>query len=445
MPITEINFDGIVGPTHHFGGLGIGNLASHSHAGEIANPRAAALQGLDKMATLASLGCQQAVLPPQPRPDLDLLRGCGFQGSSAEIICAASQQTPHLLSAAYSASSMWSANAATVTRSNLGGDRQTHLTPANLISSLHRSIEPRWTTQVLREIFADSSFRVHDPLPPATPLRDEGAANHMRLSDPSGENSWDLFVHGGSQTERFPTRQSLAAFEAIARQHRLAPDRTLFLEQHPEAIDAGAFHNDVVATSCNNVLLYHELAFLNADVQLDRLQREFSAATAGPLFPIAVANRDLSLHEAIECYLFNSQIVPRHDAEEGQLRMICPLACQHHSRGRATIDRILRESNPITAVEYVDLQQSMNNGGGPACLRLRVPVDSMQLKRIKPSVLWTAELEAQLRDWVTSHYPTKLSLADLADVDRIEQTSAAMQELSGILDLKSFVTAPKTT
>ncbi|WP_417732132.1 N-succinylarginine dihydrolase [Rosistilla oblonga] len=438
MTISEINFDGIVGPTHHFGGLGIGNLASHRHAGEVANPRAAALQGLDKMATLARLGCRQAVLPPQPRPDLGLLRACGFAGTPAEIIGQASQAAPSLLSAAYSASSMWAANAATVTRSNRGGNGRTHFSPANLVSSLHRSIEPQWTTAVLREIFADASFCVHDPLPPATPLRDEGAANHMRLSDPSGDDSWDLFVYGEAQGTRFPPRQAEAACQAIARRHQLPPQRTLFLQQHPAAIEAGAFHNDVVATSCENVLLYHQLAFEDAEPALDQLAADFQKSTGGPLYRIEIAADDFSLADAIDTYLFNSQIVRAGDDRDGALRLISPLACQQHPRARAAIDKILADPNPITAVEFVDLRESMNNGGGPACLRLRVPIDDGQLEKIPASLIWSPQLDDRLRAWVISHYPTKLTLDDLGDFDRIEQTQQAMRELSSILNLQSI-------
>ncbi|QDV67597.1 N-succinylarginine dihydrolase [Rosistilla carotiformis] len=438
MTIFEINFDGIVGPTHHFGGLGIGNLASHRHAGEVANPRAAALQGLDKMAMLAELGCRQAVLPPQPRPDLELLRGCGFDGTPAEIIRRARDESPSLLSAAYSASNMWAANAATVTRSGRSGDRATHFTPANLISSLHRSIEPKWTTVVLREIFAASCFRVHDPLPPATPLRDEGAANHMRLSDPSGEDSWDLLVYGEPQGTRFPPRQSLTACHAIARRHRLAGQRTLFLQQHPDAIDAGAFHNDVVATSCENVLLYHEQAFVDASDALERLDRDFHQSTGRSLYRIEVAADDFSLHDAIATYLFNSQIVRCGDNRNAGLRLICPRACEQHPRARDVIDQILRDPNPIDTVHFVDLHESMNNGGGPACLRLRVPVDEAQAVQIPASVLWSPQLDEQLRAWVIAHYPTKLTVDDLGDIDRIEQTQAAMRALSSILDLRSL-------
>ena len=45
MPLTEINFDGLVGPSHNYAGLSIGNLASTRNAGQLSQPRRAALEG----------------------------------------------------------------------------------------------------------------------------------------------------------------------------------------------------------------------------------------------------------------------------------------------------------------------------------------------------------------------------------------------------------------
>ena len=112
-PYQEINFDGLVGPTHNYAGLAHGNVASMRHGGLASNPREAALQGLDKMKSLADLGYAQGILLPQQRPDLGALRDLGFTGSNAQVLKAASEQAPQLLRAVCSASSMWTANAAT--------------------------------------------------------------------------------------------------------------------------------------------------------------------------------------------------------------------------------------------------------------------------------------------------------------------------------------------
>ena len=193
----EVNFDGLIGPSHNYGGLSDGNLASAANAGDIANPREAALQGLEKMRMLIAHGLVQGVLPPLPRPNFDLLVSAGFGGTDAQIIEAASRTAPGLLKAAYSASSMWSANAATVSPSADTRDGRLHLTTANLSTMLHRAQEHPDTTASLISIFSnDEKFAVHGALPMHPDFSDEGAANHVRLCSSHGEEGVELFVYG---------------------------------------------------------------------------------------------------------------------------------------------------------------------------------------------------------------------------------------------------------
>ncbi|MEE9452218.1 MAG: N-succinylarginine dihydrolase, partial [Gammaproteobacteria bacterium] len=131
MKTYEVNFDGIVGPTHHYGGLAADNVASKKHALQISNPKAAAKQGLEKMTFLIRLGLKQALLPPHERPNLAFLKRLGFSGTPEKILCNAFKADPKLLTAVYSASSMWAANAATVSPSVDCKDRRIHVTPAN--------------------------------------------------------------------------------------------------------------------------------------------------------------------------------------------------------------------------------------------------------------------------------------------------------------------------
>ncbi len=385
--LIEVNVDRVVGPTHHFGGLGVGNLASLLHAGREANPRAAAVQGIEKMRLCASLGGYQLVLPPHDRPSLRLLRQLGFSGTPQEVLRQACDTAPAILSAAWSDSAMWTANAATVSPACDCVDGLTHLTVANLTSSLHRSIEPAATLHQLRQLLAAVGFAVHRPLPAASALRDEGAANHMRLCDASGRRGLNVFVFGSDPLAAdaadrsggpFPARQSRAACEAIARRHRLRPEDTFLLRQHPEAVAAGAFHNDVVATSCQNVLLHHEQAFLDAQELLAAIEQRFVERSGGErLWRYEVSRSQLSLEEAVDCYLFNSQMIPAPD-RSNRITLICPIQVQASARAAAIVNSLLVDEGPIAAVRYVDLTQSMSNGGGPACLRLRVPMMQAQ-------------------------------------------------------------------
>src|SRR2546430_12628537 len=212
--MAEINFDGIPGPTHNYAGLARGNLAAEKHARMVANPRAAALQGLAKMRALAARGIPQAVLPPHERPLVPALRELGFEGSDAAIVTRVAREAPQLLAACSSAAAMWAANAATVSPSSDTADGRVHFTPANLVSHFHRSLEAPTTTRVLRAIFNDAEkFVVHESLPAAAQFGDEGAANHMRFEAGAATPGIELFVYGrvaldanAAAPQRYPAR-----------------------------------------------------------------------------------------------------------------------------------------------------------------------------------------------------------------------------------------------
>jgi len=428
----EVNFDGIVGPTHHYGGLSPGNIASQEHRLQTSYPKQAALQGLQKMKLLADLGIPQAVLPPHERPSISFLREHGFEGTDAQVIQDALKTRADLLSVASSASAMWAANAATVSPSADCSDGRVHFTPANLISTAHRRQEPEFTTRVFRKIFPDENrFQVHDPLPDDPSLADEGAANHSRLCRNYAEAGLELFVYGrnaaGEQPQKYPARQTLAASERIARQHGLAEDRVLFAQQNPAAIDAGVFHNDVIAVANENVLFCHELAYVDQPQVIEQLRER-----CPELCLIEVSSAELSIGEAVATYLFNSQLVTLAD---GSMLLMCPIECADLERVRHVLSRILADQTPIGEVKFIDVRQSMQNGGGPACLRLRVVLSAEELSAIHQPALLTEELYGQLTGWVQRHYREELTIESLGDPALLAEVRAALEELTELLQL----------
>ncbi len=429
MTAVEYNFDGIPGPTHNYSGLAQGNLASERNASQVARPRDAALQGLAKMRALARRGIAQAVLPPHERPAMHALRALGFAGSDAAVLARA-REAPSMLAACSSAAAMWVANAATVSPSADTADGRVHFTPANLATHFHRAIEAPTTAAVLRAIFADpSAFVVHDALPSTPQTGDEGAANHTRLG------GVELFVYGrrgygpGPLPSRFPARQTLEACEAIARRHGLAPSRTVYAQQAPSAIDAGVFHNDVIAVGHGTTLLCHERAWLDTHAVLVDVAR-----TVGPAFtPVVVRDADVSLDEAVSTYLFNSQLVTR---PEGGLLLVAPSECTEHPRVAACLDRLVDEGR-IAEVATFDLRQSMRNGGGPACLRLRVELTQAERAAVTANVFLDEGLAEALEAWILRHYRETLAPADLADPSLLDESRRALDELTRILRIGS--------
>jgi succinylarginine dihydrolase len=430
-----MNFDGLPGPTHNYSGLAQGNLASERNAQQVANPREAALQGLAKMRALAARGFAQGVLPPQERPDVHALRVLGFTGSDRDVIERAGREAPEILSACCSAASMWAANAATVSASADCVDGRVHFTPANLVTHFHRALEAPTTTRVLRAIFSDEArFVVHDALPAAPQFGDEGAANHTRFATAIGAPGIEFFVYGrrsfgGGQTPaRYPARQTREASEAIARRHGLDPSSVVFAQQRPDAIDAGVFHNDVIAVGERTFLFCHEQAFVDQPAVLAALED-----AVGPAFASIVVREDeLPLADAVGTYLFNSQLLERPD---GRFLLVAPAECRAHRATALLLDRLVVNRSPIAEVLTFDLRQSMRNGGGPACLRLRVPLTPDERGAVGCNVVLDAALDAALDAWIRRHYRDRVAPPDLRDPALLDESRRALDELTQLLRL----------
>ena len=441
MPAREYNFDGLVGPTHNYAGLSRGNVASQVHAGQPANPRGAALQGLAKMRFVASLGVGQAVLPPHERPSLRTLRRLGFRGSDEEVIASAARDPElkdQLLRISSSAAAMWTANAATSVPACDAADGRLHLVPANLTAMFHRSLEAETTARVLGAIFADPGrFEVHDPLPGGSQFADEGAANHLRLA--AGGPAVHLFSWGrqafagpppAGEPARYPARQTREASHALARLGQVDPARALFPQQHPRGIDGGAFHTDVLAVGNGAVLLLHELAFVDPAPLLEKLR-----SLLGPAFAAHLATeKELPLSSAVEAYPFNSQLLTLPD---GSMTLVAPQESREDAHARRFLERVVASGGPVKSVHHLDLRQSMENGGGPACLRQRIVLEDEDRAAVKARVFWDEALGTELEGWVRRHYRERLDVDDLADPNLARETFAALDELTRILRLGS--------
>ena len=410
MTLVELNFDGLIGPSHNYAGLSLGNVASARNQGGTARPRDAALQGLAKMKRLMDLGLPQGFLPPHERPYRAGLRAFGFSGSDAAMCAAAWAADPGLLANLCSASSMWTANAATVSPAPDTRDGRTHLSVANLSAMPHRSFEAAETERLLRLAFADTDrFVVHSAVPPGHYFGDEGAANHGRLAPRPDAPGVELFVYGEDSGGRFPARQTRQASEAVARRHGLDPERTVFARQADEAVQAGAFHNDVVSVANAHVLFTHQQAFQDRAGLYEVL-----AAKVPGLQIIEAPAAQVSLADAITSYLFNSQLV---SLPAGGMALVLPQECQENPAVWRWLESLLASGGPITERIVMDVRESMRNGGGPACLRLRVQLSADDLARVDPRFLLDARKWEDLCRLVEAHWPETIAPADLGTPD----------------------------
>lgn len=412
MSLVEINFDGIVGPSHNYAGLSLGNMASASHKGDPSYPRAAALQGVAKMRGNMARGLAQGYLLPLPRPKEDTLRRLAVDPAKDRA----------LLAAAWSASSMWTANAATVSPAPDTSDGKCHLTPANLVTMVHRAQEWRDTKAQLDIAFGNRDrFTVHDAVPPS--YGDEGAANHMRFCERHDAPGVEVFVYG-KPGGRFPARQHEQASRAVARLHGLDPSRCVYVEQNPAAIEAGAFHNDVVSVANERVLFTHEEAFADRQGAYGAIRAAFPA-----LEVVEVPSRAVSLGEAIETYLFNAQLLT---LPSGEMVLVVPEECRDSGPVWDWCQSMLASNGPIRQVIPVDVRQSMANGGGPACLRLRVVADPAT---IDPRFMLSEARGDLLEHVISRHWPEQIDPADIGSAGLAEAVRTARLKLLESLDL----------
>ncbi|PIW55326.1 MAG: succinylarginine dihydrolase [Sphingomonadales bacterium CG12_big_fil_rev_8_21_14_0_65_65_10] len=414
MSLREINFDGIVGPSHNYAGLSLGNIASASHKGDPSYPRAAALQGVAKMRHNLGLGLAQGFLLPLPRPNRAFL----------EAIAPDEDTPPALVAAAWSASSMWTANAATVSPAPDTRDGKCHLTPANLVTMPHRAQEWQDTKAQLDLAFGGDGFVVHDAVMPS--FGDEGAANHMRFCEGHDAPGVEVFVWG-RQGGRFPARQHEQASRIVARSHGLDPARAVFIEQNPEAIAAGAFHNDVVSVANERVLFTHERAFADQAGAYDAIRAAFPA-----LQVVEVPEASVSLEEAIRTYLFNAQLV---SLPEGGMALVVPSECRESESVWSWVETMLGSNGPIRQVLPVDVRQSMANGGGPACLRLRVVADP---DAVDPRFMVDEAKAGRIEQVVAEHWPEQIDPADIGSDGLARSVIDARRALLDALELSEL-------
>ncbi|MEL6707385.1 MAG: N-succinylarginine dihydrolase [Pseudomonadota bacterium] len=412
MTLKEINFDGIVGPSHNYAGLSLGNIASASHKGDPSYPRAAALQGVAKMrGNFARLGVQGFLLP-LPRPN----------GALADHLTLDDTAPPQLLAATWSASSMWTANAATVSPAPDTRDGKCHLTPANLVTMLHRAQEWPDTMAQLEVAFGNKDhFAIHSAVPPT--FGDEGAANHMRFCETHSAGGVEVFVYG-KPGGKFPARQHEQASRMVARLHGLDPARCVFVEQNPAAIEAGAFHNDVVSVANERVLFTHAEAFADQEGAYEAIRAAFPA-----LEVVEVPSDAVSLEEAIKTYLFNAQLVTRPD---GTMALIVPEECRESASVWTYCEALMDSNGPIREVIPVDVRQSMANGGGPACLRLRVVCDPAT---VDPRFVLDEAKADLLEKVIGETWPEQIDPADLGSEALAKSVVDARYALLAALDL----------
>ena len=440
MATTEISFEGIPGPSHSFGGLAYGDFAAMASAGKKSNPRMAAKQCIQKIRLLVERGVPVIILPPHERPALWFLRNIGYRGEDSQILQTVTESATWLLPVIYSSSGMWCANAATVIPSADAADALCHVVVANLAANLHRSLEPQFVLKVLQRILPESAgFDVQPCIPGNVNLWDEGAANHLRVAqDGTGLH---IFMYGRKAGKSFARllqnrhhilgRQTDEASLAVARLGHLPSGRILLAQQNQSVIDQGVFHNDVICMSAGMTLIVHEHAVHGWPQFRQELQRRAAALNLGDLNLIELKDKEISVKECVRTYLFNSQLVQLPDRK---LLIVCPAGCQRSKQAAVALKKIQSAMGPALTTEFIDLSESLANGGGPACLRLRVRVTEKQLQAVsRLAFIASPELLDRLETTIDRRYRDDLMLSEFRDPAFAQECLRTLDEVSRLL------------
>lgn len=446
---SDIIFNGLAGPTHNFGGLSQGNIASEANKQSPSNPRTAALEGLEMMMTLFKLGIPQAVLPPHERPHIPTLRRLGFSGKDSDVLVDCVKKSPELLPYISSSSFMWAANSGTFTPSRDSLDGKVHISISNLVTKFHRAIEPPFTFQIFNKIFHNTqNFVIHPYLPTVKQFSDEGSANYCYFCHPKDSRGVHLFVFGYSAFKQnlflpahYPPRQTLEASQAIVRRHKLFENCIVYAQQHPKAIDAGVFHNDVISTSNHSLFLFHEEAFIDTGYVIDQLKSKLEEVCESELIAVKASSDQITLDEAVSTYIFNSQILTLPDKN---MIILAPQECEENQKTHFFLQELVQNPTlPINNVIYLNLKESMRNGGGPACLRIRVRLNDNELAGCHQGIFFNEIRYIQLKEWIEKYFREHLTPEDLGDPNLLKESQSALDELTKILKLGSIYSFQK--
>jgi succinylarginine dihydrolase len=440
--MSEINFDGLIGPTHNYSGLSDGNIASKKNFFSVSNPKEAALQGLKKAKILINAGLNQGLFLPHERPFIPGLKKLGFSGDNETILKSAYEYSKVLLSNFSSASSMWAANAATISPSPDTKDGKVHITPANLNTMFHRSLESDFTYTQCKLIFSDTCFVVHKPALSISGYGDEGAANHLRISKTHEDKGFEIFVFGESafkeeafaeyQKTSFIKRQALEVSKSVALSHRLDRNNVFYLQQHPRAIDKGSFHNDIVSLSNENIFIAHEKAFLNRDV-LNHVLKHLELEVENFNY-IEIPDKEIPLDDIISSYLLNSQLFTN---GEGEMQLILPAEVQNYENCMQWLDK-LKQTSDVKLFDFVNIKQSMMNGGGPACLRLKVILNEDEINKVNKNFILNNKRLELIEDLIEREYRDELYPDDLKDPSLLDESRRVLDELTQIFGTGSI-------
>jgi len=117
------------------------------------------------------------------------------------------------------------------------------------------------------------------------------------------------------------------------------------------------------------------------------------------------------------------------------MTLVVPSECQDNQPVWNWLQQMLAGNGPIRHVKVVDVRQSMANGGGPACLRLRVVADPAT---VDPRFMLDDAKAEAMEKVVAEFWPEQINPADIGSESlaaTIRTARAQMLDLLGLTEL----------
>jgi succinylarginine dihydrolase len=176
------------------------------------------------------------------------------------------------------------------------------------------------------------------------------------------------------------------------------------------------------------VLFAHEKAFADRDRVASECERLFPDVQL-----VEVPASEVPVADAVSSYLFNAQLVSPPD---GETTLIVPSEARETASVWSWLQRHVAGNGPIRNLVVVDVRQSLANGGGPACLRLRVAADPAT---VDPRFLVDEAKLDRIAAVIEQSWPAEIHSSELQDPKVVAAIESARASLYDSLDLAELI------
>ena len=119
------------------------------------------------------------------------------------------------------------------------------------------------------------------------------------------------------------------------------------------------------------------------------------------------------------------------------MQLILPEEVKDFSNCMSWLDK-LKQISDVKTFNFVDIRQSMMNGGGPACLRLKVILNEEEQNNLNQKFLMNNKKLDSIKLLIEREYRDVLYPDDLKDPSLLDESRRVLDELTQIFGIGSI-------